>query len=476
MDQDLNGISEEECIVETPPNKSRKKKTRPETWKRNIERKARHRPKGFPKMPTCDHRGKSGYKCSQLSMQDIRKIHFKYYKDADLQSKKNFILQHVSVSSAKRSRLPEGSNSRRKVSPTFFLPKQRQDNKENVKVCRSAFLTILQESRNRIQKLCHKYLELGITPPETRGGPRKQVIYEKKRDAVKEFIKTFKPIQKHYSMGRKNNTIRQYLPSELSVNKMWKMYMEANPSKDLQVQYEFFRNTFNENFNIGFDAPYTDKCSTCTRLEYQIANENDNNKKEDLNIEFKGHKIRAERFYEILRKKNDDELVISYDCQKNLVLPKIPDQAAYYKSQLYLYNFTICEGVSTSPQNKTNTFAYLWTENKSKTRKLVMVQGKPFYGFECGEPKSLVKKGKTFSNARIPEVPRGVPIKLAKVNDVRSLLVLHYGEQWQDDPKLNFYTEVFLQLDSPQPDEGTDEEDILHDLEINPEDDHEVVA
>nr|CAD7193822.1 unnamed protein product [Timema douglasi] len=114
--------------------------------------------------------------------------------------------------------------------------------------------------------------------------------------------------------------------------------------------------------------------------------------------------------------------------------------------------------------------------SRSKTRKLVMVQGEPFYGFECGEPKSLVKKGKTFSNARIPEVPRGVPIKLAKVNDVRSLLVLHYGEQWQDDPKLNFYTEVFLHLDSLQPDEGTDEEDILHDLKINPEDDHEVVA
>nr|CAD7201858.1 unnamed protein product [Timema douglasi] len=142
------------------------------------------------------------------------------------------------------------------------------------------------------------------------------------------------------------------------------------------------------------------------------------------------------------------------------------------------------ECIVETPPNKSRkkkTRPETWKRNierkaRSKTRKLVMVQGKPFYGFECGEPKSLVKKGKTFSNARIPEVPRGVPIKLAKVNDVRYLLVLHYGEQWQDDPKLNFYTEVFLQLDSPQPDEGTDEEDILHDLEINPEDDHEVVA
>nr|CAD7203587.1 unnamed protein product [Timema douglasi] len=57
MNQDLNGIAVEECNVETPHNKSRKKKKSPESWKRNIEKKARHHPKGFPKMPTCDHRG-----------------------------------------------------------------------------------------------------------------------------------------------------------------------------------------------------------------------------------------------------------------------------------------------------------------------------------------------------------------------------------------------------------------------------------
>nr|CAD7408062.1 unnamed protein product [Timema cristinae] len=42
MDQDLNGISKEECIVETP-NKSRKKKNRQKIWKRNIEKMAKYK-------------------------------------------------------------------------------------------------------------------------------------------------------------------------------------------------------------------------------------------------------------------------------------------------------------------------------------------------------------------------------------------------------------------------------------------------
>nr|CAD7259851.1 unnamed protein product [Timema shepardi] len=59
------------------------------------------------------------------------------------------------------------------------------------------------------------------------------------------------------------------------------------------------------------------------------------------------------------------------------------------------------------------------TEGRSEIRKLMLVQGELFDGFECDEQKSLVKKCKTFSNASIPEVPRGVPIKLAKDPDMR---------------------------------------------------------
>lgn len=57
-------------------------------------------------------------------------------------------------------------------------------------------------------------------------------------------------------------------------------------------------------------------------------------------------------------------ITLSFDCQKNLVLPKVPDQSCYYSRQLYLYNFTIVKGSSKDPLNKNTTYAYIWTENE----------------------------------------------------------------------------------------------------------------
>lgn len=220
----------------------------------------------------------------------------------------------------------------------------------------------MQESRNRAQLICQKYLKEGTTPTETRGGARQVDKYNLKKENIKTFIKSFVPVQKHYC--RAKNKHRQYLPSELNVKKMWTMYSTKYPTIELGCEYDFFRTVFATSFNIGFDAPYTDKCSTCTRIECELGTAKDVAKRDSLKEELKGHKLRAERFYILLREQNDNELVLSYDCQKNLVLPKIPDQAAYYKRQLYLYNFVICEGSSNASLNSQNTYSYLWTENQ----------------------------------------------------------------------------------------------------------------
>lgn len=127
---------------------------------------------------------------------------------------------------------------------------------------------------------------------------------------------------------------------------------------------EFFRRVFNENFNIGFAAPYTDRCSTCMRLENLIRHEKNEGKKGELESEWSRHKKKANVFFDKLREEKPEELLLSYDCQKNLLLPKVPDQEAYYRRQLYLYNFTICEGVSTADRSTSNTFSYVWTEEQ----------------------------------------------------------------------------------------------------------------
>lgn len=229
-------------------------------------------------------------------------------------------------------------------------------------VCRAAFLSIIQEKRDRVNRLCQKFLESGTTPKETRGGDRKTLKYQPRREAVKEFIKTFRPIQSHYTRGK--HTKRQYLPSELNTRKLWTLYNEKYEAEDLSVKYEYFRTVFNECFNISFDSPYSDKCSTCCSFENKINLEKDKKKRDTLKFYLKHHKKRADTFYGKLRLEVENSLTLCYDCQKNLVLPKVPDQAAYYSRQLYLYNFTICQGSSLSAQNKDNTFSYVWTENE----------------------------------------------------------------------------------------------------------------
>ncbi|KAJ8888732.1 hypothetical protein PR048_008224 [Dryococelus australis] len=74
------------------------------------------------------------------------------------------------------------------------------------------------------------------------------------------------------------------------------------------------------------------------------------------------HKKRADVFYKRLKEDAESALTFSYDCRKNLVLPKFPDQAAYYLGQMYLYNFAVCQGNSYSSQTPENMFAYAWLE------------------------------------------------------------------------------------------------------------------
>lgn len=67
-------------------------------------------------------------------------------------------------------------------------------------------------------------------------------------------------------------TKRQDLPSELNTHthKMLAVYVEKHQSDDLYIEYEYFRKVFTESFNISFDSPRSDNCSTCCCLWNKI--------------------------------------------------------------------------------------------------------------------------------------------------------------------------------------------------------------
>jgi len=67
------------------------------------------------------------------------------------------------------------------------------------------------------------------------------------------------------SENDQDESLRKYLSSDLSINKLWEMYNEEAHA-DLKVKKGYFRKVFNTNFNLGFKSPQSDMCSTCISL------------------------------------------------------------------------------------------------------------------------------------------------------------------------------------------------------------------
>lgn len=130
------------------------------------------------------------------------------------------------------------------------------------------------------------------------------------------------------------------------------------------MKESYFRHIFCTEFNIGFGTPSTDACSTCISLAEKIKHSDCITKKNELKIEPILHKLKANAFYSKLKEDKNDLLIVSFDCQKNQPLPRVPDQSAYYSRQLYKYNLTIIIGHSKCRHTKNNVFIYHWDETE----------------------------------------------------------------------------------------------------------------
>ena len=132
------------------------------------------------------------------------------------------------------------------------------------------------------------------------------------------------------------------------------MYAKKHPN--LPVAYECFRKIFKFNFNLGFGSPKTDACSFCETVRNQIKAEKNTERKKSLMTDLVVHKKNS--FYDLLKEQSESLKTICFDHQQNQVLPKDPDQQAYYSQQLYTYNFCVVENNRSGSLNKDNVHIY----------------------------------------------------------------------------------------------------------------------
>lgn len=313
----------------------------------------------MPVHPTCGHR--RVFLCALLTMNDVKRFHEAFYAVPEKSKQDAFLLKFCRRASPNPKRKLEVAQRGKDHIYEYSILNSVGN---HLKVCRNAFLNVLGISKHRIHGVFQRFKKHNaLVPIETRGGDRLLARYTPKRNAVIEFICSLKANESHYSRERSK---RVYLPSELNIKTLWKMYNNVDRPEDQLVKESYFRKIFNTEFNIGFKAPSMDECSTCIEFDHRIAIEKDEEVKKELQFKRTFHRKQGDAFFEYLRKKPDDVFILSFDCQKNLVLPKITDQIAYYSRQLYCYNLSITRGVSTDHLNPHTVSIYTWTENEAK--------------------------------------------------------------------------------------------------------------
>lgn len=311
----------------------------------------RYSAKSLPKYPTCSHK-EGTIKCKTLSMMDIKRFHELFYNNKDKVAQDTLIYKCCYALKPKRSCLAINARGKKSVSILYHVVK----NKQLVRVCRNAFLGILNLKKDRVQRIVKKCENV---PKENRGGDRVGLKNEEKKRAISHYIESLKCTESHYCRSRTNARI--YISCTLNIRKLYKLY-SSSAEDHLKIKESYFRKFVNRNYNLGFGTPKTDVCSVCLNFKEEIKKEKDETLKTNLITTQRVHKLKANAFFAMLKEEKDNVINYSFDCQKNLALPRLPDSSAYFSHQYNLYNFTIVKGSSKSQLRSYNVTSYLWTD------------------------------------------------------------------------------------------------------------------
>ncbi|KAE8738189.1 hypothetical protein FOCC_FOCC016335 [Frankliniella occidentalis] len=231
----------------------------------------------------------------------------------------------------------------RKSTYHYFLT----DEKSNyIPVCQPFFLGTFDISKTVVETAMSK------NSPDKRG---KQVTNRPKRisaelkNGVKDHIKLFPKIASHYC---RESTKREYLDENLSIAKMYRMYITARgkntPHTATNRQY---RDVFNTCFNLGFYQPKKDQCSLCMRWK----NLQDGKDQVNSDVEFvqkyqehetakklaRDFKQESKDLSRSEQNKDGKMKVICFDLEKVFFCPKSEVGEFFYKRKLSCYNFTV---------------------------------------------------------------------------------------------------------------------------------------
>lgn len=170
-----------------------------------------------------------------------------------------------------------------------------------------------------------------------------------------QFINSIPRVESHYLRAQ---TTREYITSERSLADIYRDYKDSRHAQELPFASEStFQRIFNTQFNIGFFCPKKDLYDLCESYK----NADDENK---LKIQqtFQQHLLEKDlaRQEKEKDKKESEAIVVVYDLQAVMPIPKGQVSLFFYKSRINCFNFTI------SDLHAKNVDCFFWDETEGK--------------------------------------------------------------------------------------------------------------
>lgn len=345
---------------------TRWRKSDPKNWEKNKMKEKRKSNQPYktkhslkagksPKDVNCDS---CRWRCtSKFDHNYRREVCLSFWK-LDFCRQKDFIINHVANEPTKTKRIRTGTGISKQKSRVYFFKK----GDERIRVCKTFFLKTLGISHGPVEKALAGVDDTGIFAETDQRGkkepPNKTDLTVMQR--VKNHIESFPTVASHYC---RKTTERQYLDPNLSIRKMYDLYVqeakerERNTNVKEKIVSEItYRRCFGENYNLAFFRPKKDQCIICTNYE-------NGNQPNEMKIEYEAH---IKRKKEANKAKDEDKLravkdksfiSVSFDLQSVLQVPSSEASQMYYSRKINVYNLTVYES---APPNK--GYCFVWSE------------------------------------------------------------------------------------------------------------------
>lgn len=329
----------------TPP---RKRLVTPANWKRTKAKVAYNAglahtsKKGIPKRARC-LKPPCKETCRKLCFSRVspelrQKLFDKYWTlNQDKTAQWLFLAKLIRIVPIKQRKvnIHEDEEPWRKHTYEYYL-KDLETEEDLISVCQTMFLNTFDVSTKVIKTALMK------NSPDKRGRHSKhKKLCPEIVQSVKDHIKKYPLVQSHYCRA---DTQKRYLDENLSVAKMYRMYLMDGEEGAPKASERNYRDIFNTCFNLSFFKPKKDQCSLCTGFDAPNAV----NSQEKI-MEYNKHreekqKVRKLKMEDKLLSREEDNSnirVVTFDLQKILYCPKGEIAEFYYKRKLSSFNSTL---------------------------------------------------------------------------------------------------------------------------------------